>query len=101
MAVSNAAPISTDQWTGGLRYNASGQLLVWATGSNGPPADPVADQGLIFTRDGRLVVTSNPVVGYNGGWPLDQNGWVCMTLSGPPPPSPPGPFTFTVASEGA
>ena len=98
MAVNANAPASTDNYVGGMRMDPAGRLYVWPVGTLGVPPNIIYNQGLIFVPDGRLVVTSNPCTDWNGGWPLSQEGWVCMSLSGPPPPSPPGPFTFTVTN---
>ena len=95
MAVINSAPASTDPSIGGMRLTPDSRLYVWTVSTLGVPPVVAWDAGLPYTPDGRLVVSSDPMSNHVAGWPVTVDGWVCMSLSGPPPVLP-GPFTFTV-----
>ena len=99
MAVINAAPDSTDPSNGARRLTPDSRLYVWTVGTLGVPPVVVWNAGLPYTPDGRLVVTSDPISNHVAGWPVSAAGWVCMSLSGPPPVLP-GAFQFDVQPAG-
>ena len=92
--VNGNTPPGTIPYNQGLRYAVNGALYVHVIEVLGVPANIDYDGGLPTTLLGALVVTNTqPVAKYTNGWPLSQDGYVCMVSAVLPAPSA---FTFTV-----
>lgn len=78
--VATGTPQATDQYTQGGRFTTDGALYVHPVETLGVPSDIRYNEGLCFTPDGKLIVTTDSPVQYLGGLPLDQRGFVSMTI---------------------
>ena len=95
------SPLSTDQYTQGARFDATGAMYVRPVETLGVPSNISYDGGLAFDgTTNALLVTTQPLARYMIGWPLDQRGFVCMGIAAAGPA--PGPFGFGIipGSEG-
>ena len=81
------APVASDQYTQGCRFDANGAMYVRPVETLGVPADVDYDGGLAFDgTTNALLVTTAALTQYLIGWPLDQRGFVCMNVTAIPPP---------------
>jgi hypothetical protein len=93
MIVNTGAPLSTDQYTQGCRFDANGAIYVLPVEVEGVPASISYDGGLPYSASGKLLITTAALARYINGWPLDVRGFVCMLTA---LPAVPGAFTFSV-----
>ena len=92
------APVASDQYTQGARFDANGAMYVRPVETLGVPANIDYDGGLAFDgTTNALLVTTAPVARYAIGWPLDQRGFVCMDPNAAAGAAP-GAFTFQIST---